>query len=387
MRNFIQKEDFPYKTITGLVYDSGDYAMNLRKAVDLSNYYGWTKEKTMGEVRSGKEQHLLGVGISTYVEISSLGPEFPQSASLFVNPSGEITVTSGTSPHGQGHETPFAQIVADTLGVSVDEVTVTYGDTAQLPWGTFTAGSRSGALGGAAVLVSARKIRDKMAKISAQLLGVREDDLVFQNGQIFSRNEGQTDKKRLPFRKVASYAYAPPVLPSGLEPALYAYSVYVPSAYAFPFGTHVAVVDIEADTGLIKVLDYTAVDDVGNVINPLVVEGQVHGGVIQGLGQALLETVKYDEQGQLLTASFMDYQIPLSEDIPSRFNSFRTTTPTSANILGVKGVGEAGTTAATPAIMNAVADALSQIGIRVTEMPLTLDHVLGLIRNSQSNHM
>src|SRR5487761_1146616 len=257
MRNFIQKEDFPYKTITGLVYDSGDYAMNLRKAVDLSNYYGWTKEKTMGEVRSGKEQHLLGVGISTYVEISSLGPEFPQSASLFVNPSGEITVTSGTSPHGQGHETPFAQIVADTLGVSVDEVTVTYGDTAQLPWGTFTAGSRSGALGGSAVLMSARKIRDKMAKISAKLLGVREDDLVFQNGQIFSRNEGQTDKKRLPFRKVASYAYAPPVLPSGLEPALYAYSVYVPSAYAFPFGTHVAVVDIEADTGLIKVLDYT----------------------------------------------------------------------------------------------------------------------------------
>jgi aerobic carbon-monoxide dehydrogenase large subunit len=371
LRNFIPKEDFPYKTAGDFEYDSGDYAMNLRKALELSGYDHWRLEQK----RASQEGRLIGIGIATYVEICAFGPEFPQTAALTVSKSGRVTVTSGTSPHGQGHETPLAQVVADKLGLSVDEVSVVYGDTAQLPWGTFTAGSRSGALGGTAVYMCANKIREKMAEIASKLLDVAKNEIEFKGGELVSK---KNDTKKVAFSKVAEAAYNPAELPKGMEPVLFAFSAFAPPNYCFPFGTHIAVVEIEKESGLVRILEYTAVDDVGKVLNPLVVEGQVQGGITQGLGQAVLEQVKYDLNGQLLTASLLDYQIPLATDVPS-YRTFRTETVTYSNPLGVKGVGEAGTIAATPALANAVADALSPLGIKIKHMPFTPDRVKSLL--------
>ena len=380
LRNFIPKEDFPYTTVGDLTYDSGDYAMNLKRALELSHYGRWREEQVAERARGGSR--LIGVGLCSYVEVCAFGPEFPETAAISVSESGAITITSGTSPHGQGHETPLAQIVADKLGISgVEGIAVTYGDTAQLPWATFTAGSRSGALGGSAVLMCANKIRDKMARIAAHNLGVSPEEIVFRNGEIFAASDEADPKKRLTFQKVASYAYRPKKLPKEMEPTLYAYSAFAPPNYTFPFGTHVAVVEVARDTGRIRVLQYTSVDDCGKVLNPLVVEGQIHGGIVQGLGQALLEGVVYDSSGQLLSASFLDYQIPLAEDVPE-IQSFRTETPTHSNQLGIKGIGEAGTIAATPTLANAVADALAPLGINVLEMPLTPDYVKKLIEEA-----
>ena len=378
LRNYIPKEDFPFKTITNLEYDSGDYAMNLKKAIDLSGYERWRDEQR----RAAKSGRIIGVGIATYVEICAFGPDFPQTASITVTPDGRITVISGTSPHGQGHETAFGQIVAEKLGVSIDEVMVTHGDTNMLPWGTFTAGSRSAALGGAAVLMCAEKIRGKMSKIAAKSLGVPEEDLIFANGEVSSKSQPRDEKLRISFKKLASYAYVPKKLPGGMEPVLYEFSAFVPPNFAFPFGTHVAVVELEKETGNVKILDYTAVDDCGRVLNPMIVEGQVHGGAAQGLGQALLEGVVYDAHGQPLTASFLDYQIPTAEDIPN-LHTFRTETPTYSNALGVKGIGEAATIAATPALVNAVSDALASMGVIVDKMPLKPEYVFDLIRRKR----
>jgi carbon-monoxide dehydrogenase large subunit len=375
LRNFIPKEDFPFKTVGSLEYDTGDYSMNLRKAVELSQYDRWREEQK----RSRKEGRLLGVGVATYVEICGFGPDFPETASITVSQTGKVTLVSGTSPHGQGHETPLAQIVSDKLSISTDDVLVTYGDTGMLPWGTFTAGSRSAALGGSAVLMCAEKIRDKMAKIAAKSLGVSEDEIEFISGHIVSRSDSQ---KKLPFAEVASMAYQPRMLPRGMEPVLFAFSCFAPPTSTFPFGTHVAVVEIDRETGKINVLNYSSIDDCGRVLNPMLVEGQIHGGIAQGLGQALLEAVSYDEGGQLLSSSFLDYQIPQAEDIPE-IQSFRTETPTQANPLGIKGIGEAGTIAATPALANAVSDALSILGARVEKMPLSMDYVEQLIKRHQ----
>jgi aerobic carbon-monoxide dehydrogenase large subunit len=375
LRNFIPKEDFPFDTITGLKYDSGDYAMNLRKALDLSGYNRWREEQK----RARSQGRLIGVGLSTYVEICAFGPSFPQTASLYIDRTGNATVVSGTSPHGQGHETPFAQIVCEKLGISVDNVSVVYGDTSQLPWGTFTAGSRSGALGGSAVLMCAEKIKEKMAKIAAHTLGVPAEDMVFNRGELES---GKDPSKKISFGKVASYAYRPDKLPSGMEPVLYTFSSFVPPNYTFPFGTHIAVVELERETGAVKILEYTSVDDCGKVLNPLVVEGQIQGGLTQGLGQALLEGISYDQSGQLLTTSFMDYQIPLAEDVPV-YQTFRTETPTYANPLGIKGVGEAGTIAATPTIANAVADVLASFDARVEDMPLSPQYIRTLFHRGK----
>ena len=378
LRNFIPKENFPFTTVGDLTYDSGDYAMNLKRALELANYDRWLEERAKAQSNG----RLIGIGISTYVEICAFGPEFPQTAAINVTQTGKVTVISGTSPHGQGHETPLAQIVADKLGLKVEDIQVTYGDTAQLPWGTFTAGSRSGALGGSAALMCAEKIRDKMARIAAKAFEVPLDDIAFENGEVFSRSSPKDPKKRQSFQKIASYAYRPKKLPQGVEPTLFAYSAFAPSNYTFPFGTHVAVVEIDGDTGNLKVLNYTSVDDCGKVLNPLIVEGQIHGGIVQGLGQALLEGVKYSADGQLLTASFLDYQIPMAEDIPN-LNSYRTETPTSSNPLGIKGIGEAGTIAATPTLANAVADALSPLGVEVRDMPLSPDYIKQLISSAK----
>jgi carbon-monoxide dehydrogenase large subunit len=257
---------------------------------------------------------------------------------------------------------------------------VTYGDTMMLPWGTFTAGSRSAALGGSAVLMCADKIKDKMTRIAALALGVPEEDLDFRNGEIVSRSESNDPKKKLAFEKVASYAYRPTKLPKGMEAVLFAFSSFAPPNFTYPFGTHVAVVEVDKETGRVKILDYTSVDDCGRVINPLIVEGQIHGGVAQGLGQAMLEEVRYDDDGQLLSSSFLDYQIPLAEDIPN-IHSFRTETPTYANPIGLKGIGEAGAIAATPVLANAVRDALSVGGVKVEKMPFSMDYIWRLAKD------
>ncbi|MHB1908094.1 MAG: xanthine dehydrogenase family protein molybdopterin-binding subunit [Nitrososphaerales archaeon] len=369
LRNFIPKEDFPYKTVGDLDYDSGDYSMNLKKALEYSGYDRWRSEQKI------KSERLIGIGISTYVEICAFGPSFPQTAAMTVSKSGKVTVISGTSPHGQGHETPLAQIASDILGIDVDEIQVIYGDTIGLPWGTFTAGSRSAALGGTAVKMCADKIKQKMAEIASERLQVSPPEIEFKEGNLISKN----DNSKVSFRKIADDAYNPEKIPKGMEPVLFAFSAFAPENYTFPFGTHVAVVEIDTETGRVKILEYTSVDDVGKVLNPLIVQGQVHGGVAQGLGQAMLEQVKYNEEGQLLTSSFLDYQIPLAEDIPD-LRTFRTETPTKSNPLGIKGVGEAGTIAATPTIANAVADALAQRGIKVEKMPFSLDYVKSLLR-------
>ena len=374
-RNFIPREDFPFKTAGGLEYDSGDYSMNLRRALELSNYEKWRAEQRRAR-DSGK---LIGIGLTTYVEICAFGPDFPQTAAISVSQSGKVTVISGTSPHGQGHETPLAQIVAEKLSIPIEDIFVTYGDTMMLPWGTFTAGSRSAALGGTAVLMCAEKIKDKMTKIAVLALEVPEEDLVFRNGEIASRSMQSDSKKKISFEKIASYAYRPGKLPKGMEPVLFAFSSFAPPNFTYPFGTHVAVVEVERETGRVKILDYTSVDDCGKVINPLIVEGQIHGGIAQGLGQAMLEEVRYDDQGQLLSSSFLDYQIPLAEDLPN-IHSFRTETPTYSNPLGLKGIGEAGAIAATPVLANAVRDALSVGGVKVEKMPFSMDYVWQLTR-------
>jgi carbon-monoxide dehydrogenase large subunit len=347
--------------------------MNLKRALDLSRYYSLRDEQR--ELRAAGK--LVGIGMATYVEVCAFGPDFPQTAAISVSNKGRVTVTSGTSPHGQGHETPMAQIVADELGLRLDDISVIYGDTGVLPWGTFTAGSRSGALGGSAVLMCAKKIKRKMSQIAAHALSCPEVEMVFENHSIFARSHPE---KKLAFAEVASLAYHPRMLPKGMESVLYEFSSFAPSTDTFPFGTHIAFVEIDRETGKTKILRYVAVDDCGKVINPLIVEGQVQGGVAQGLGQAMLEDVVYDANGQLLSTSFMDYQIPQAEDVPN-LESYRTETPTFANPLGVKGIGEAGTIAATPAIVNAIEDALSPFRVRLERMPVTMNYVWELINS------
>ncbi len=381
LRNFVPKEDFPYKTAGGLLYDSGDYAMNLRKALELSRYDKWREEQR----RARDQGRMIGVGLATYVEICAFGPDFPQTGAVSVSASGAVTVITGNSPHGQGHETPLSQIVADKLGIPMDQVVVVYGDTMLLPWGTFTAGSRSAALGGSAVLMSVEKIKSKMAKIASAALEVPEEDLVFRDGEIISQSRQSDDpKKKISFAKVASTAYHPAQLPKGMESVLFEFSSFNPPNFTFPFGTHVAVVEIERETGRLRILDYTAVDDCGKVINPLIVEGQIHGGVVQGLGQAMLEEIKYSDTGELLSSSFLDYQIPLAEDVPN-IHSFRTETPTTSNPLGLKGIGEAGCIAGTPVLANAVRDALAVNGVKVEKMPFSLDYLWTLANVAESN--
>jgi aerobic carbon-monoxide dehydrogenase large subunit len=370
LRNFVKKEKFPFKTVSGLEYDSGDYEMNLRKAIELVEYDRWKFE----QITARKSDRLIGIGVSSYVEICSFSPELFQTAAITVNKSGKVTVISGTSPHGQGHETPFAQIVADILGIDIDDIVVRYGDTSILPYGTFTAGSRSAALGGSAVLMCANKIKEKMTELAARSLDSSPDSLVFEHGKIYAETN---PSKSVSFSKIASDSYQP-AKTKDMEPTLFAYSAFAPPNCTYPFGTHIAVVEVEKQTGLVRLLDYVAVDDVGRVLNPMIVDGQVHGGIMQGAGQALLEQVEYGNDGQLLTGSFQDYQIPLSADVlPLR--CFRTETPSPSNPLGVKGVGEVGAIGCPPTIVNAVEDALGHLDVQVNLMPLTPSYLYQLI--------
>jgi len=381
-KNFPQRRDFPFKTATGLIYDSGNYRAALSKALKLAGYEKLRKEQK----RLRNQGRYLGIGLSTYVEISGMGPSAAmpaggwESGTVRVEPTGKVTVLTGTSPHGQGQETSFAQIVADELGVDLDDITVVHGDTAVVTSGIGTFGSRATAVGGTAVLQAATKVKEKARKIAANILEANPVDLVFSGGKFGVKG---VPKKGITIQQIALEAHLATNLPKRMEPGLSATSVFEPSNFTFPFGTHICVVEVDPKSGEVTVKKYIAVDDCGKVINPLLVDGQIHGGIAQGIGQALWEGVVYDENGQLLTGSLMDYALPKAKDLP-RLELARTETPTPVNPLGAKGVGESGTIGSTPAVVNAVVDALAPFGVVHIDMPLMPEKIWRLCRSKDA---
>lgn len=404
-KNFPKADEFPFHTATGLEYDSGDYEAALDKALDLSGYQSLRSE----QAKARAEGRLMGIGMSSYVEICALGPSqaMPaggwESATVRIEPTGKVTVMTGASPHGQGQETSFAQIAADELGVDINDVTVIHGDTAIVQYGIGTFGSRATAVGGTAVLIAIQKLKEKAAKIAAHMMQCDATSVAFEAGK-YSRQaaaaaaagtsepvvpvgeapagalpEPQTNgRTSLTIQEIALAAHIAKELPPDTEPGLSATYFFEPKNFTFPFGTHICIVEIDKDTGEVKIVKYVAVDDCGKVINPLLVDGQVHGGIVQSIGQALYEEVVYDDQGQLVTGELMDYALPKASQIPW-LETDRTETPSPVNPLGVKGVGEAGTIGATPAIVNAVVDALSPYGVKHLDMPVRPEKVWRLI--------
>jgi carbon-monoxide dehydrogenase large subunit len=376
-KNFPQPEDFPYATPTGLIYDSGDYQKALDLALKVADY----KKLRQEQAKLRKEGRYTGIGISTYVEICGMGPSSAmpaggwESATVRVEPTGRVSVMTGSSPHGQGQETTFAQMGADILGIDPSQVQVVHGDTSIVPYGIGTFGSRATAVGGTAVYKSLQKVKEKLARIGAHIVGSDPERMVFADGKISAK---ESPKKSVAFGQAVSAAYVAKTLPAEMEPGLEATTFFEPSNFTYPFGTHICVVEIDAETGDVKLVRYVAVDDCGNVINPLLVEGQVQGGIVQSVGQALLEEAVYDEQGQLITGELMDYALPRASDM-CWIETDRTVTPTPVNPMGVKGVGEAGTIGATPALAGAVADALAPFGIRHVDMPFKREKIWRLM--------
>ncbi len=388
-KNFIPTEAFPYDTGIGMLpYDSGDYPAALDKALDLIGYSDLRQQQADARA-NGK---YLGIGFSSYVEVCGIAPTawvtsegwgagLWESANVRVQLTGKVVVTTGSMPHGQGHETTFAQMVSDGLGVPYDDIIVEYGDTAGTPFGYGTYGSRSLAVGGTAIVQSVEKIRDKITKIAAHMLEVNEDEVDIDAGTAFVK--GAPDRN-VSFGDIAATAAVGAGLPEGVEPFLDATTYFDPPNCTFPFGTHIAVVEVEEDTGNVEIKRYVAIDDVGNVINPLIVDGQVHGGIVQGIGQALWEHGVYDDGGQLLSSTLMDYGIPKASWLPM-MELDRTVTTTDVNPMGAKGAGEAGTIASTPAIVNAVMDALSPVGIKHLDMPLSAPRVWTAMQEAKEN--
>ena len=366
-----------YQTQVALQYDSGNYQATLDRALEMVDYPKFREDQTKAR-ENGK---LLGIGFSTYIEACGIAPSAVvgslgaraglfESAHVRVQPTGKVSVFTGSHSHGQGHETSYAQFVADTLGIPMEDVDIIHGDTQEVAFGMGTYGSRSLAVGGSAIMRSLDKIIEKGAKIAAHKLEAAEEDLKFANGQWTVKG---TDKS-IAFGDVSLTAYVPHDYPEGLEPGLDFSSFYDPANFTYPFGAHIAVVEIDKDTGKVSLKRFIAVDDVGNVINPMIVDGQIHGGVTQGVGQALLEGVIYDEYGQMINGTYMDYAMPRADDVPF-FETDRTVTPCPHNPLGVKGAGEAGTIGATPAVANAVMDAIAHLGIKDIQMPITSEKV------------
>jgi aerobic carbon-monoxide dehydrogenase large subunit len=382
-KNFIKPDKFPFQTQTGLFYDSGDYEPALDRALELS---GW--QQLMAERDAARaEGRIVGVGLSMYIEICGLGPSFLlatggwEHAGVQVERTGKVTVTTGVSPHGQGNETTFSQMIADEFGVPMADVNVVHGDTARVRAGVGTFGSRSQAVGGTALMMASAKVKEKMSRFAAHLLEAQPDDLVYEGGMIRVRD---VPDGGVPFHEVAAYAYRPvPMPPDVTEPGLSDEAFFEPPNATFPFGCYISMVEIDRDTGEIEVKRFVGVDDCGTVINPLIVAGQVHGGIAQGLGQALIEEVVYDENGQLITGSFMDYAIPRASDMP-RLELDHTFTPTPVNPMGAKGIGEAGTIGSTPCVHNAVMDALEPFGVKHVDMMLRPEKIWRLIRNGAS---
>lgn len=377
-RNFIPKDRFPYQTPVALVYDSGNYAPALDRALEIVGYPDFRRRQAEARTR-GK---YLGLGLSCYIEACGIAPSqvagslgaqagLWESATVRIHPTGKVTVFSGSHSHGQGHETTFAQLAADELGVGLDDVEIVHGDTGRVPFGMGTYGSRSLAVGGSAIHMSIEKIKDKGKKVAAHLLEASPDDMDFRDGTFFVKGVPGRGKT---FAEVSLAAYLAHNLPPGMEPGLDATSFYDPSNFTFPFGTHIAVVEVDRETGRVVLARYVAVDDVGKVMNPMIVDGQLHGGIAQGAAQALWEHAAYDDNGQLLAGSLMDYGLPRADMLPM-YETDRTETPSPINPLGVKGAGEAGTIASTPAVVNAVMDALSPFGVVHLDMPLTASKV------------
>ncbi len=375
-RNLLPPDVFPYTTPTGATYDSGNYQATLDKALALADYAGFQRERE----RLRAQGRLVGIGLSAYVEICGMGPSKGmggggwEAATVNIEKTGKVTVLAGISPHGQGQETTFAQIVADELGVDLDDVQVLHGDTARVPYGVGTYGSRGLAVGGTALVMSIEKVREKARRIAAHLLEAAPDDIVFENGRFQVRG---VPERGLTIAQIADAAYDARNLPPGLEPGLTATSFFEPPNFTYPHGVHVCMVEVDPGTGKVTILRYIAVDDCGRVISPLLVHGQIHGGIAQGAAQALMEEVVYDpDSGQLLTGSLMDYAVPTAVDLPS-FELAETVTPTPVNPLGAKGVGEAGTIGSTPAVANAVIHAL---GIRHADMPFRPEKVWRILQ-------
>jgi carbon-monoxide dehydrogenase large subunit len=385
-KNFIPKFDNGYQTKVALNYDSGNYEAALDKLLALMDY----RKARADQEAARKDGRLVGIGFSTYIEACSIAPSkvvgslgaqagLYESGKVRVHPTGGVTVYTGSHSHGQGHETTFSQLVADELGIPMEQIEIVHGDTGQIPFGMGTYGSRSGSVGGTALLMSLRKIKEKGKKIAAHLLEASPDDMEYANGQFQVKG---APGKAVPFGQVALTAYVPHNYPEGLEPGLEETSFYDPSNFCFPFGAHACVVEVDRDTGHVKVLRYIAVDDVGNVMNPMIVDGMVHGGIAQGVGQALWEGAVYDG-GQLTTGSMMDYAMPKADMLPM-YETDRTVTPTPVNPLGVKGAGETGTIAATPTVVNAVIDALAPLGIdHIETMPLSPERIWNAIKNAK----
>jgi carbon-monoxide dehydrogenase large subunit len=389
-RNFIPKESFPHETALGIVYDSGDYHGSLDKMLEnLGGIDAFRQEQE----RLRAQGVYRGIGLSTYVEVCGLAPSravgpqgvglqaaFWESANVRVHPSGSATVYSGSSPHGQGLDTSFAQIAADRLGLDPQNVEVVHGDTGSGPFGWGTYGSRSLSVGGEAIARASNKVQDKAKRICAALLEAAPEDIELVDGKFQVR--GSPDKA-MTMAEIAGAAHIPPQeLPADIEPGLDETSFYDPENFVFPFGAHACVVDVDVETGKVEIVRWVAVDDCGPAINPMIIDGQVHGGITHGIGQALFEQIVYDEAGQLVTSTFVDYALPTAAELPS-FETDRTETPSPVNQLGVKGVGEAGTIAATPAVVNAVVDALRPLGIDYIDMPLTPMRVWEAIQGAQ----
>ena len=379
-RNFVQAEQFPYTAFSGLVYDSGNHLAAAEKAAELADYEGVRARQQTQNVEGATKR--LGIGVSSYFEMCGLAPSRVlaslnygaggwEAATVRVLPTNKVQVVTGSTPHGQGHETSWSMIVADKLGVPPEDVEVLHSDTAISPIGLDTYGSRSLAVGGVAIDMACDRIIDKARKIAAHQLECAEEDLDWGQGTFGVRG---TPESSMPLAAVAFGAFTAHNLPDGMEPNLEAHVHYDPPNFSWPFGTHICVVEVDTETGGVDVLKYVAVDDCGVQINPLIVNGQVHGGVVQGIAQALFEEAVYDEDGNLKTGTLTEYLVPAASDVPP-ITTDHTVTPSPTNALGVKGIGEAGTIGAAPAVINAVVDALSGLGVTDVPMPASPHNV------------
>lgn len=385
-RNFIRPFKRGHDMPIGVAYDSGDYRGSLNRALEIYDYQAFRKRQRESR-RSGK---LLGVGFSTYIEICGMAPSAVagalgagaglwESSTVRVHPTGTVTVFTGTSPHGQGHETSLSQVAASRIGVPIESIEVVHGDTERHQFGTGTFGSRSLAVGGEALMMSLDKVIEKAKRIAAHEMEADPKQVVFEDGVFYVED---VQEKQIPWGDVAGAAYSAKNLPPGLEPGLEAVSFFDPQNFTWPFGAHIAEVEIDEATGETSVARYVAIDDVGNVINPMIVDGMVHGGIAQGIGQALQEAAVYQEDGELLSGTMMEYAVPSAEDLPG-FETDRTVTPTPVNSLGAKGAGETGTIAASPAVVNAAVDALKHLGVKHLNMPLTSERIWRTIQEAK----
>ncbi len=385
-KNFIQPAEFPFTQNFGFVIDSGDYDKALDKAVGLVGYEQMRQKQA--ELR--KQGRYLGIGVSAWIELCGFGPAaalapatgglgLTESSQIRFHPTGSVNVYVGTHSHGQGHDTTFAQIAADELGIPYDAVEIHHGDTAEGPgFGFGTYGSRSLAVGGMAIYNSCQKIVEKAKKVAAHMLEAAEEDIEFDHGRFYVKGSPEKAKQ---IQEVAFASFGP--LPPGLEQGLEATTYFDPPNLVWPFGTHICVLEVDPDTGAVDIQKYVAVDDCGNIINPMIVDGQLHGGIVQGLGQALFEEMVYDDAGQLRSATFLDYSMPTANEIPDIVLD-KTITPSPTNAMGVKGIGEAGTIAASAAIINAVCDALRPLGIKHVDMPASPDRLWRQIKEQRA---